>query len=111
MKKLVYGLVAVLALSACSSLYEVSAEYEVCYPDKTILEMGVAQVTSNEEPKIEVFSFGGTNYVGVRKSTLENGMSTKKVVAIKSTTAPIRLIRAHCEPKKKNGSSYLDYGR
>ena len=111
MKKLVLGLVAVMALAACSSLYEVSADYEVCYPDKTILERGMAQVTSNEEPKIEVFSFGGTNYVGVRKSTLENGMSVKKIVAIKSTTAPIRLIKAYKPELKKNRSGYLDYGR
>jgi hypothetical protein len=117
MKKFMMALVCLMTMvvfSSCSEkAYNVTANYDVCYPDGTRNYDCASVVCSYGKPSVACFSYGGTNYLTV--SSAENIMKKddKKVLKSISTTSPIRLNswsvteckkeKPRCIAIKKNG--------
>lgn len=97
MKKVLWLIVCLMAMAvsmtSCGSTYLATANYEVCYPDGTRSYKKSVTVSNSygNDVRVGVFSFGGTNYIGVMKTanpiTKEKDLST----VIASSTAPMRL--------------------
>jgi hypothetical protein len=82
MKKFIMALVCLMTmvvLTSCGSTYEVTANYDVCYPDGTRNYDYKNIFKNSTEPSVICYSNGGTNYLSIGR------------VIRKSTTAPIRL--------------------
>ena len=104
MKKFMMALVCLMTMvvfSSCGCTYNVTASYEVCYPDGTRSYYETAKVkNAHSEPTVVCYSFGGTNYVSV--SCSDNPMTnSKKAIHYITTTAPIRLNGYSVENAKK----------
>lgn len=116
MKKFMMALVCLMTMvvfSSCGCTYNVTANYEVCYPDGTRSYNETTKVeNAYSEPTVVCYSFDGTNYVSV--SCSDNPMTnSKKATHYITTTAPIRLNswsvteckkeKPRCIAIKKNG--------
>ena len=104
MKKVLWFIVCLMtmvAFSSCGCTYNVTANYEVCYPDGTRSYNETAKVkNAYSEPTVVCYSFGGTNYVSV--SCSDNPIiNSKKATHYITTTAPIRLNGYSVESAKK----------
>lgn len=94
MKKFIMAIVCLMTmvvLTSCGCTYEVTANYDVCYPDGTRTYSETTKVkNSYSEPTVVCYSANGTNYVSI--SSVDNPIyNTKKATHYITTTAPIRL--------------------
>lgn len=93
MKKFMMALVCLMTMvvfSSCGSTYEVSANYDVCWPDGTRNYTFENVYEKSSEPTIHSYSIGGTNYLSISGSMDKMNKNPKGKVFV-STTAPIRL--------------------
>ena len=114
MKKVLWLIVClmtmVVSVISCGTAYTATAKYEVCYPDGTrSYEKSVVVPHSyGNDVQVGVFSFGGTNYIGVMRTA--NPITKEKDLSgvIESSTAPMRLIDYKVEKfgNRPNKSSY-----
>ena len=105
MKKFFMALVCLMTmvlLTSCGCTYEVTANYDVCYPDGTRTYSETTTVkNAYNEPTVVCYSFGGTNYISI--SCSENPMTnSKKAIHYITTTSPLRLNGYDVEIYKKN---------
>lgn len=98
MKRLMWLIVClmtmVLCFTSCAPTYNVSANYDVCYPDGTKTQTKTIKINSYSIEAINVVchSFNGTNYISVTEN--DNPLDGKKATNLQhivSTTAPMRL--------------------
>ena len=110
MKKLVFGILCLLFMESCSSTYQVTANYDVHFPNetKTFESVEIIRVTKmSGEPKVIMTSFGGSNYIALVSSNANiNGL--KDVYgSIYSNTAPLEL-NSYKVTKVKNKYTIAD---
>lgn len=69
MKKVLWLIVClmtmVIGLSSCSTTYEVTANYDVCYPDGTKNYDETATIKCSTKPSVVCYSVFGTNYISI----------------------------------------------
>ena len=94
MKKILWLIVCLMTMvtfTSCGTTYEVTANYDVCYPDGTRSYNETTKVeNAYSVPTVICYSFSGTNYISVSSS--DNPMTnSKKAMHFITTTAPVRL--------------------
>ena len=94
MKKIIISIFGVVLMTSCSSTYQVTASYDVHFPNETKTFESVGTIRANKasgEPKVVMVSFNGSNHIALVSSGVNiNGM--KDVYgSIYSSTAPIEL--------------------
>ena len=113
MKKVLWLIVClmtmVIGLSSCSTTYEVTANYDVCYPDGTKNYDETATIKCSTKPSVVCYSVFGTNYISI--SNVEKNVygekTVKKLVHFKSSTSPMRLNKCSVmEVKKRKRQTY-----
>ena len=116
MKKVLWLIVClmtmVIGLSSCSTTYEVTANYDVCYPDgtKNYDETTTIKCSTNTKPSVVCYSVFGTNYISI--SNVEKNVYGEKTVKklvhhFKSSTSPMRLNKCSViEVKKRKKQAY-----
>ena len=112
MKKIIMALVCLMTMvvfSSCSTTYEVTANYDVCYPDGTKNYNETATIKCNTEPSVVCYSVFGTNYISI--SNVEKNVygqkTAEKLVHFKSSTSPMRLNKySVIEVKKRKRQTY-----
>ena len=103
MKKFIMALVCLMTmvvLTSCGSTYEVSANYDVCWPDGTRSYTFENTYTNSTKPTVSCYSISGTNYVSIH-SAIDDWAKNPMGRVIESSTAPIRLISWSVKPTKK----------
>jgi len=101
-------MVMVMSLSSCGSTYNVTVNYDVCYPDGTNTYTFDKVYKNSTEPTISCFSINGTNYLSIHSVSDDLSKNPKGKVII-STTAPIRLNGYNIENiKRGNTIKYKD---
>ena len=107
MKKFIMALVCLMTMvvfSSCSEkAYNVTANYDVCYPDGTRNYDCASVVCSHGKPSVSCYSYGGTNYLTVTSAENIMKKDDKKVLKSISTTSPIRLNSWNVTEYKKGG--------
>lgn len=101
----------VIGLSSCSTTYEVTANYDVCYPDGTKNYDEATTIKCSAKPFVVCYSVFGTNYISI--SNVEKNVygekTVKKLVHFKSSTSPMRLNKySVIEAKKRKRQTYGD---
>ncbi len=103
MKKFIMAIVCLMTmvvLTSCGSTYEVSASYDVCWPDGTRSYTFENTYTNSTKPTVSCYSIGGTNYISIHSAIDDLGKNPKGRI-IDSSTAPIRLKTLRVEEMKK----------
>ena len=104
MKKFIMALVCLMTMvvfSSCGSTYEVTANYDVCWPDGTKNYNFENVYEKSSQPAIYSYSIGGTNYLSIGSSSDKMTKNPTGKVFV-STTAPIRLNTCSIVKIKKN---------
>jgi uncharacterized protein YxeA len=105
MKKFMMALVCLMTmvLTSCGTTYNVTANYEVCYPDGTRSFSETTKIkNAYSEPVVVSYSVCGTNYISV--SCSDNPIAnSKKASHFITTTAPVRLTGYNVQSNKKKG--------
>lgn len=112
MKKIIMALVCLMTIvvfSSCSTTYEVTANYDVCYPDGTKNYNETTTIKCSTEPSVVCYSVFGTNYISI--SNVEKNVygqkTAEKLVHFKSSTSPMRLNKySVIEVKKRKRQAY-----
>ena len=112
MKKIIMALVCLMTIvvfSSCSTTYEVTANYDVCYPDGTKNYNETTTIKCSTEPSVVCYSVFGTNYISI--SNVEKNVygqkTAEKLVHFKSSTSPMRLNKySVIEVKKRKRQTY-----
>ena len=86
MKKVLWLIVClmtmVIGLSSCSTkTYEVTANYDVCYPDGTKNYDETTTIKCSSEPSVKCYSVFGTNYISI--SNVGKNVYAKKLAHLK----------------------------
>lgn len=100
----------VIGLSSCSmKTYEITANYDVCYPDGTKNYEETTTIKCSTKPSVVCFSVFGTNYISI-SNVVKNvyGQKTaEKLDHFKSSTSPMRLNKySVIEVKKRKRQTY-----
>lgn len=114
MKKVLWLIVClmtmVIGLSSCSmKTYEVTANYDVCYPDGTKNYDETTTIKCSTKPSVVCYSVFGTNYISI--SNVEKNVygqkTAEKLDHFKSSTSPMRLNKySVIEVKKRKRQTY-----
>ena len=97
MKKVLWLIVClmtmVIGLSSCSATYEVTANYDVCYPDGTKNYDETATIKCSTKPSVACYSVFGTNYISIYNvgKNVYGQKTAEKFTHFKSSTSPMRL--------------------
>ena len=102
-------LMTIVVFSSCSTTYEVTANYDVCYPDGTKNYNETTTIKCSTEPSVVCYSVFGTNYISI--SNVEKNVygqkTAEKLVHFKSSTSPMRLNKySVIEVKKRKRQTY-----
>lgn len=114
MKKVLWLIVCLMTMvfTSCGSIYKVTAEYEVCYPDGVKKYTDAVVVSIYSEPWVKDYSFGGSNYISVvgQNYIIKDPSKYKVESIIKSSTAPMRLIKYNYVKVKGRTNNQDKYG-
>ena len=113
MKKVLWLIVClmtmVIGLSSCSTTYEVTANYDVCYPDGTKNYDETATIKCSSEPSVKCYSVFGTNYISISNvgKNVYGQKTAEKLTHFKSSTSPMRLNKySVIKVKKRKRQTY-----
>lgn len=114
MKKVLWLIVCLMTMvfTSCGSVYKITAEYEVCYPDGVKKYTNAVTVASNSEPWVNDYSVGGSNYISVfgYDYIIKDASKIKTLGILESSTAPMRLIKYNAVKVKGRTNNQNKYG-
>lgn len=102
-------LMTIVVFSSCGATYEVTANYDVCYPDGTKNYNETTTIKCSTEPSVVCYSVFGTNYISISnvEKNIYSQKTAEKLVHFKSSTSPMRLNKySVIEVKKRKRQSY-----